>query len=475
MKIFKNIIIASSTIFMMASCSKELEVKPTDSVPADQIFLTVDDIVKGVNGATARMSAYSNDMYVNALLSDEATLGAGNSGQGALTYRYQFNADGTTGGDVIGLWSSYYAGINHCNLILAEISKVTGDEVTKKDMKGQLLALRGIYHYQIMRAYCGNYNASAIGIPYVDYNNIFALPKRNTMGEVMARIENDFTEALTLLKPTPAATSADFDVYINRINLAGFMARIALYKGDYQAAVNYASTVISFSSSKRLAKTLTEYKNIWIDADRIANNYEKLFTVRYEQSAAIGSLWGTTSGDIYLAPSSKLNDVLTATPNDFRNIFIGTDGSGNRYVNKFFNSARGGATPGNKVVDMKVLRMAEIYLIRSEAYAKLATPDLVNARTNINALRIARGIDSLPSGLDQTTLVNAIVDERYKELCFEGFRHFDLRRYGKPVNRNAADANTEWRNLPAGSFRFVLPIPADELLANANMVQNPGY
>jgi starch-binding outer membrane protein, SusD/RagB family len=68
------------------------------------------------------------------------------------------------------------------------------------------------------------------------------------------------------------------------------------------------------------------------------------------------------------------------------------------------------------------------------------------------------------------------MDERYKELPFEGHRFFDLKRKNLPVQRLASDAtNPTSQALPAGNFRFVLPIPQPEILANPLMQQNTGY
>jgi hypothetical protein len=72
-------------------------------------------------------------------------------------------------------------------------------------------------------------------------------------------------------------------------------------------------------------------------------------------------------------------------------------------------------------------------------------------------------------------LVNAVLEERFKELCFEGHRFFDLKRNNLPVQRNASDASPEWQTLPANSYRFVFPIPQAAMLANPNMEQNDGY
>ena len=61
-------------------------------------------------------------------------------------------------------------------------------------------------------------------------------------------------------------------------------------------------------------------------------------------------------------------------------------------------------------------------------------------------------------------------------MCFEGFRFFDLKRKGLDVSRNASDVSSAtWQNLPAGNFRFALPIPQEEIFANPNATQNPNY
>jgi hypothetical protein len=74
-----------------------------------------------------------------------------------------------------------------------------------------------------------------------------------------------------------------------------------------------------------------------------------------------------------------------------------------------------------------------------------------------------------------TDLITAVLDERFKELCFEGFRFYDLKRNNLPVQRNASDASSDWQTLPVGSYRWVLPIPQAETNANPNMAQNDGY
>jgi len=482
MKFTKYMIYALAVLLFFSSCKKDLDQQPTDTFSDENAFLTIDDVQRGTNAAYLRYGTYSRpvpppdpyerfdsyigDMYSSALTSDEARLGPDNSGQGALTYRYQYASDATTGGDITSSFYGYYGLIDQVNRVLPKVATVTAtaaEEPRRNILKGQLLALRGIAHFGLLQSYCKNYDpADTRGVPVILVSDPLATPARNTMGETITQIEADLSEAKTLL---PAVTAADFkDTVMTRINIAAYQARIALYKRDYDAAIGFASEVIN-SGVKPLVSG-PQYDAIWTDD----TDNEVLFRIRFETNPIIGSLWTTTGGNIYISPSTKLENSYTA--NDQRlAAFIGTNANGGKYVNKFFSSSRGG-----RIVDLKACRTAEMYLIRAEAYAKKASPDVTLGAADLNLLRSNR-ITGYANQVfaSATDLFNAIIEERFKELCFEGFRLFDLKRNNLPVQRLAADASAAWQTLPAGNYRFVFPIPNSEILVNPNMVQNEGY
>jgi hypothetical protein len=130
------------------------------------------------------------------------------------------------------------------------------------------------------------------------------------------------------------------------------------------------------------------------------------------------------------------------------------------------------------VAHAKMFRTGEMYLIRAEAKAETGAVSGANsAESDINALRAARitGYTDVTFASKQEAM-DAIMLERYKELAYEGHRFWDLKRRGLPVERLASDAPTaNAATLPAGNFRFLLPIPNSELQANPLMEQNPGY
>jgi len=449
---------------LAGGCKKQLDQNDPDTIIEDNAFVTFDHVIAGLNGAYARYSAYSTDMYVNALVSDEAKIGVNNAGQGALTYRYQYSSDATTGGDVTSGYYPYYSLVDQVNRTLPHVYTVTAtssQEGLRDPVKAQLLAMRALGHFGALQGFCKNYDPNEpLGVPIMLASDNLAKPARENMGTVMTQIEKDLADAKALL---PAVTVASFsDTAINKINIAAYQARIALYKKDYASAITYSTEVIN-SAVKPLV-TGTAFSGIWTDA----NNNETLFRVRYLTSNAIGSLW-TAGANIYIAPSDKL--VATYGTGDIRKAaYVGTTG-GNNYVNKFYTSSRGA-----RIVDIKAIRIAEMYLIRAEANAKKATPDVAAGAVDLNALRAQR----ITGYVDETfataaDLITAILNERFKELCFEGFRFYDLKRNNLPVQRNASDASAAWQTLAADSYRFIFPIPQAEMNANPNMVQNTGY
>ncbi|MBS1743396.1 MAG: RagB/SusD family nutrient uptake outer membrane protein [Bacteroidetes bacterium] len=466
MKKYRNIILvaaAISSFTIISSCKKQLDLQPLASLSEDNAFQTIDDIKAGTYAGYSFYGAYADNMYISALLSDEAKLGANNSGGGALEYRYQFGSDATSGADVVAAWGDYYGVIGQVNRVLPKVATVTAtpDQEPLRDYyKAQLLALRGMAFFELLQAYSKNYDASnPLGVPLVLDINPTGQPARNSAGDVMNQIVSDLNDAKSLL---PAVTASNFtDTLLNQVNIAAYQARIALYRKDYDAAVTYASEVIN-SNVKPLAD-ISSFPDIWVGA----SDAEVLFRRKYT-GGGIGSLWSTSAGQILIAPSDKL--VSSYSGSDVRlPVYIGTNGT-NNYVNKFY-----GSSLGVGVVDAIVARTAEMYLIRAEAYAN--KNDIVSGAADLNFLRSHRingYVDE--SFASSTALLNAVIEERYKELAFEGFRYFDLKRNSLPVQRQASDvASSEWQTLPVDSKYFVLPIPSDEIKANSNMVQNPGY
>jgi hypothetical protein len=148
-------------------------------------------------------------------------------------------------------------------------------------------------------------------------------------------------------------------------------------------------------------------------------------------------------------------------------------------VGKYRNTYSNGGNPHNsKFVDTDyfLMRSAEAYLIAAEADARLNGGRTTSAGAGyINQLRYRANASTQAS---YTT--EEILDERSRELYYEGFRRTDLIRYGYFGGSNSSKYLWEWKggaengtSLPA--YRNLYAIPAEDINANPKLTQNPGY
>ena len=108
-----------------------------------------------------------------------------------------------------------------------------------------------------------------------------------------------------------------------------------------------------------------------------------------------------------------------------------------------------------------ILRYADVLLMKAEAL--LRTGNEPAARTIVNEIRTKRGVDAFT-----TLTVDNLLDERGRELYWEGWRRNDLIRFGKFLQ--------PWQEKPTDDPKYLLfAIPNEQLAVNPNLTQNPGY
>lgn len=136
-----------------------------------------------------------------------------------------------------------------------------------------------------------------------------------------------------------------------------------------------------------------------------------------------------------------------------------------------------GKDPAFTDTDFPMFRLADVYLMYAEAVARNGGGDVATAVEYINQLRErAYGDDSGNITADQLT-PEFVLDERARELYWEGHRRTDLIRYGLYTGGDylwAWKGNVQGGN-PTSDYLKFYPIPSSEVNANPNLVQNPGY
>lgn len=130
--------------------------------------------------------------------------------------------------------------------------------------------------------------------------------------------------------------------------------------------------------------------------------------------------------------------------------------------------------PDNGMNDFYAIRLADILLLRAEAYNNKG--DIGNAATLVNKVRSRVNLANTTAS-SQADMTLAIARERRLELAFEGQRRFDLLRTGKAIEVMNAQKDGTGKNLGYNvqPFMLVYPVPQQQLDLNPKLVQNPNY
>lgn len=469
MKAFKYyILLAISGVTLATSCGKKLDLLPMNSIEEDFAFPNVASLERGILGVhNAFNGSYDDQIYAATLVADEATLPSENStGRGVIAFRWQIDPGNT---DVTDAWYSYYAGIDRANRVLFAADTITpqttAEQTTLDRVTAEALGLRAFGHLQLLINFAENYEPASLGVPYME-QSIISTPARQTVGEVFTKIYADIDRALTLM-PTAYNVNGRLNVAV----LHAIKARAALYRKDWPTAIASATTVINAVPLASRAN----YPGIWTDV----NNSEVVWEQkRTTGESRIGDLfYDRQQGILIYYAAAKLRNTFNQNA-DIRYVSTVHNRGGERYGIGKYTGDRTTANGEPGRVDIKVFRTAEMYLIRAEAYAESQPMDLNAAATDINTLRAARITGYINESFgSKTDAINAIMNERFKELAFEGHRIFDLRRRMLPVNRGLSDAALAFGavNLLPTDKQYYFPIPQGEILANDNMIQNPTY
>ncbi|GGD19879.1 RagB/SusD family nutrient uptake outer membrane protein [Flavobacterium orientale] len=178
------------------------------------------------------------------------------------------------------------------------------------------------------------------------------------------------------------------------------------------------------------------------------------------------------------------NDVRNTIISGVRDIEI-TD-IANRdqgYILAKFSNISSAGVPGISTTfvdtDFPMFRLADVYLMYAEcALRGASSATLPQAVTYVNALRERANNGSQIGNISQSNLtLDFIIDERSRELHWEGHRRQDLIRFNRYTGGNY---NWAWKGngsngVSIPSFLKLYPIPQASLASNPNLTQNPGY
>jgi starch-binding outer membrane protein, SusD/RagB family len=361
------------------------------------------------------------------------------------------------------LWGSVYNTVYVANFILEKLPDVTGVASSERDrVMATAHFLRGYAYFVALYSFGG--------VPLVTETPISANLNiaRASSVDVVSFIEEDFNAALGQLPLSPPNAG-----YAGEYAVQAALAKFHLYRQNWSEAEDFATSVI-------------ESNHYALDS-----LFEKVVTTDFTPEA-IFEMGYTVFDDPGSNTAIGLNNLFVVrreiVPSNQTVLALSSSEAGERFLSIKFNiNDFGGADNGWSVAkygtgdannnNVVALRLAEMYLIRAEARARLGNVTGINsAQSDVNVLRHRAdpetGTRTPRVGIvTQAQMLQIIENERVYELAFEGHRWYDLVRTGRAevvmeaFNSNWKEAYELW------------PIPQREMQTNPALAghQNPGY
>ena len=495
----KLLLFTISCILAISSCDTFLDVKPTSQADSKSSIGAISDADVMMTGIMRNMlssSYYGLYMFLYAdAKGGDLCVGARGRGYDLL---YVFDHAPAAGSYSV-FWGQIYYILAQVNNLVNSIDAIieegsASDAVVRSfnHVKAQALTVRAICYYDLVRLYGKPYDMdkSSLGVPLIlEVLDATAEPTRATVEQIYTQIVSDLTQAAPLFIQTQRVNG-----FINYYANIAMQARVYLQMQNYSGALTAAEAIIN-------SGLYTLYSNdTWLSTWSRQFQSESIFELAVlptETDQGRGSL-GSMINNSDLKPTYSIYTYYIASdaflarleedPDDVR---LGLMAPDEKSETSFHAGVRNGAcykylggvnTPGDgkataTAVNVKVIRLSEIYLIAAEA--ALSTSNRTKAAEYLQAIR-KRAPNLAPATADNITL-KMIQDERSKELFGEGHRFFDMMRWNESITFNDYWAQspiiTRPETIDRTYYKTILPIDQNELNANPALVsqQNPGY
>ncbi|WP_461533317.1 RagB/SusD family nutrient uptake outer membrane protein [Sinomicrobium sp.] len=467
----KNTICSLLIILVASSCGSDfLDIDPEQNISSEQAITDLNTLQTAMNGIYSKLQSsdyYGRSMYIiPELMADNLYLSSRNTGRYLDHESFAVTEEDSYSN---GLWNQMYAVIVNATKAIEggeNLVPVTDEQQQEIDqLVGEAYALRALAHFDLVRLFAQPYNftsdATHNGVPVISRSEANEIaPSRNTVKEVYDQINSDLETAI--FKMTEERKNGKFTIY----SAKALAARSYLYQENYEMAITLSTDVLKNGGYTLISNS--NYPELWSEAFNSESIFEVVNTVAdNEGSNSLGHFFDPTGYADALVPEEL---YVLYDSDDARRQETIRQGSKTGaeddalFVHKFPN---GTSWDDNT----KVLRLAEQYLIRAEAYAKTGKPEL--AQDDLMTVINRADPDAVRISESGQPLIDRILEERRKELAFEGHRLFDLNRNKKDV-RIIQSENVLEVTYP--NDKFILPIPLDEINANPSIKpQNPGY
>ena len=358
------------------------------------------------------------------------------------------------------LWRSAYNVIYLANSLLEGlVNSENISEDVRSRLEGEARFVRSFSYFYLVNLY-----GEVPLILTTDFQEN-SLAERNAETEVYEQILTDLGIAIELLE----GKSDDINrLEVDQYAAIALLARVQLFLRNWEEAEKLSSRVISQSATYEILEDLNQVF--------LANSKEAIW-----QLSPIGrgtSQTNTNEGAVFIIHPifSFLAQIKLASV--FVEGFEDEDKRVNNWIGfhpateNFFSNKYKIQNSVEEVTEYSmVLRLAEQYLIRAEARARMG--NLTGSIADLDVIRARAGLElisHLNPAVSKEELILLILEERKKEFFAEwGHRWFDLKRTGLAKDV-LGSGDPLWQD-----FDVLYPIPQAERMVNPNLSQNEGY
>ena len=481
-----NLLFTLPLLFGAVSC---LEKIPGDYVHTDDGMQTLTDAEETVNGIyTGLLSGALYSGYLVLCPDIQADLVyavQGNSNTYGNIWQWDILS---TNSEVGSVYAGLYSVIGCCNYYLDKVealkaSLIDDDQIASLDaLTGEVHCARALCYSELVKCFCKAYDpataANELGVVLRTKYYEEEPAVRASLKDSYEFIISELDAAVSLLDEEYSTYNA---VYFNNAAAHALRARVALNMQDWDKAIEESSFVID-SGIFTLASVKTKYSSTQTMLDFMWTgdaSYEIIMKLGYTSTS-----YGSAQGSVFL----NFNRDYTYYYPDFvpaAAVINSYDSSDGRY-NAYFAELQTGYSHalkwpllvkyyGNSSllqqnifhVNMpKILRLAEQYLIRAEAYCRKG--QYSKASADLTTLRQSRYTSGGVASVNEENWLDFISAERVRELFMEGFRLNDLKRWNRGFERTPqTSCQPEGSSLKVSSSDplFVWPIPRNEIEA----------
>ena len=457
MKNIKQTLLLLALSLAGASCSEDF-VKTEFYQSVEQAPLTssteVLSAVRGIYSSMRSVNYLGRDYIAYAEIRSDGMYSNGRGGYFASVNGYTMTSDDGYARDT---YTQIYTAVAKANIVInTDINGITGgttEQAKVKFYQGQAKVLRAVLFFDLLKLYGQKYtgHADQLGIALPLVYDARALQARSSVSATEAQIETDFAEGLALMQANSAYDGEKGKVELTINAALAYMSRYYLYKKDYVKVRNYVDQIRATNSYSVIPKD--SYVTSWTLSNAAPNS---IFELAVGVQGSLGSnslatIYKGTYRNIVVRPTM----YSTYATGDVRKDVI-IQGASNtfRYMLNKYPDLQG-------TNNLKLIRYEEVLLNGVEA--ELNGGSAATALQYYNQILTNRGLPAATS-----VSMTELKAERAKELIGEGFRMWDLLRWG--------DTTTPLLGKTTNVNLLAFPIPrAVTDIAGTPVKANPGY